>query len=117
MMVTRARRQGASAPCPRLGNRSAKSSSSYSFPNSSRMRIHTLPLGMTACAMRTVSSGIAGIGWGCRDMDSLLVSVTLSFAHQYLLSLPDPALIIRQQYRDMVDKSFTLLPTHFKPVF
>ena len=42
------------------------------------MRIHTLPLGRTDCAMRTVSSGISGIGWGCRDRDSLLVSVTLS---------------------------------------
>jgi hypothetical protein len=79
MRVTRARRQGASAPCPRLLNRSAKSSSSYSFPDSSRMRIHALPLGRTACAMRTVSSGIAGIGWGCIDIGSLLVSLTLSF--------------------------------------
>ena len=43
------------------------------------MRIHTLPLGRTARAMRTVSSGIAGIGWGCIDIDSLLVSLMLSF--------------------------------------
>src|SRR5438270_860241 len=43
------------------------------------VRIGSLPLCRTACATRIVSSGMAGIGWGCIDMDSLLVSLTLSF--------------------------------------
>jgi len=40
----------------------------------------------------------AGIGWGCSDMVSLLVRLTLCFAHQYLIFPFHPALAIRQQY-------------------
>jgi hypothetical protein len=88
MRVTRARRQGASAGCPRMGNRSRKSSSVYNVPNSSRIRRNTLPFGRTALATRVVSSGIAGIGWGCMDIGFLLGSSTLclsfSISHSFL---------------------------------
>jgi len=107
MRVTRASRHGASAGCPRLGNRSWKSLSSDNVPSSSRICIHTLPSGRTACARRTVSSGIAGVGWGCMDIDSLLVLWTLSF-FQYLIFLLDPALRIRQQYLSGVVPYFSL---------
>src|SRR6266699_3614145 len=51
-----------------------------------------------ACATRAVSSGIAGIGCGCMDIDSLLFFSMLLVLAQYLIFLSNPALRIRQQY-------------------
>src|SRR6266700_47337 len=51
-----------------------------------------------ACATRAVSSGIAGIGCGCMDIDSLLFFSILLVIAKYLIFLSHPALRIRQQY-------------------
>src|SRR5436305_3318565 len=66
--LTSISRQGASAGCPREGNKEAKSPSENKVPSSSRRRRQELPRGKAARATRAVSSGTGPIGCGCRDM-------------------------------------------------
>jgi len=69
--LTSAKRQGASAGCPWVRDRSVKWSSVERWPMASRIRIVTVACRNAPCALRAVSSGTGGTGSGLRDMRRL----------------------------------------------
>src|SRR5262249_40601540 len=89
--VTNAKRQGASAGCPRRENSLANNGSLKTCPSVSRRCIASVPWGKAARATRVVSSGMdaASVGWS--DISNLL-----TWLPQFSLSFPHSS--IRQQY-------------------
>jgi hypothetical protein len=68
LMVTHARRHGASAGGPRGGSSVPKAASSSIVPNRVRLCMHREGRGKAAWATRRVSSGIVWTAWEARDM-------------------------------------------------
>src|SRR3954451_14079001 len=93
--VTSARRHGASPGWPRLGKRSAKSSSRKTAPSSSRSFRSGSPLRKAARATRAVASGTGSMGLGLRDMVDLSGG---SAADSHDIGPPAGPARFRQQY-------------------
>src|SRR5262249_29876128 len=99
MIVTKARRQGASAGCPRGGYRSAKWAFVYTVPRVSRICMYRFPLGKAAWAISEVRSGTVKV-----DGSGKLIGVPQRrfWVGLYGIALRNEVIRIRQQHHSNV---------------